>query len=161
LSLAPVTMCWLIMWHAPAAAQDPFDVDERYYAFNGCYEVGLEESSAWWVTALEERIYLSMAQLASRPNVEVPAFVVRPAPGYQASPFPQISWLLVGGTAPLQITWEFPLFTWVVATFEVEGIGRPERLSGTVRYFSDELSEEQDRPVGIRLTRVPCLSTES
>nr|PZM98695.1 MAG: hypothetical protein DIU74_13335 [Pseudomonadota bacterium] len=57
---------------------------------------------------------------------------------------------------PLKITWSSPPFAWVEATFDVDGVGEPERLSGTAQYFSDVVSEEKSRPFAIWLSRVEC-----
>ena len=83
-------------------------------------------------------------------------FVVRPAPGYRASPFSDVYWLLVDGMGPLKIIWGSPPFALVEATFDVDDGGEQERLSGTARYFSDVVSEEKSRPFAIWLTRVEC-----
>lgn len=53
-----------LAWQAPAGAQDPADAEERYFSFFGCYEVEVEEKGGGRYVDLEERVYLTLVQLA-------------------------------------------------------------------------------------------------
>lgn len=136
----------------PAVAQDPFIFDRRYA---GCYDVQVQERPKW-LEGIEDGIHLTTARLSSPRRSQVPEFVVRAAPGHRASGYPRVSWVLIGGEGPLQITWEHPM-EWIVAKFDVRSFDPPPELRGSVENSSD-LPSYAPEPVAIRLVRVECTS---
>jgi hypothetical protein len=152
----------LVLCLAPGPASGQFAVGGDPQSWTGkCYSLAFA-SEPEWVDRLERRIYLSDVRVLA-PSINVPVFVVRPAPGTMASHYPKVTWLISSGA--FRVRWTagseggdgilpFAYFS-VSADFPLEPEGTLRALPGVARY-SSHTPDPAPAPVQVLLTPVDC-----
>ena len=122
-----------------ASSQLNFDLPAHYYFYEGCYTLE-RASKAGWLDRIETDVHLTLTRLEWD---TLRRFVVRAAPGTEASWYPKVYWLLVGNVGPLHLAWEWPGFDWLTMVFPVEGWDGESPLVGEAIHNTDEWGYSQ------------------